>query len=322
LSSKRDYTKALLDARKQLLTLSLDAEKEILKVYKAAAKNLDLKILTEKSELKKRHHVELKKNIDAYIKTLQKELKNAILKSIQASSELAVYKQMSFFDYMDIEPKLIQSFKSMFSTIPKDAVKSIVSGGYYKDSLTLDERLWKITKRNGKAIENIINSGIAEQISPNELAKKVDRYINPINRMQIRTKVPGIDSKISYQATRLARTSIAHAHTEAYIRGANENPFTTGLKWNLSSEHHARLSKFGKSTDICDDYAHQNSYKLGSGVFPSDKYPISHPNCLCYPTTVTVDPDEATDEVLKWLRGEPNEKLDQYKNRLDTSGLI
>ena len=123
--------------------------------------------------------------------------------------------------------------------------------------------------------------------------------------------VKGMDRNISYQATRLARTSLKHAFDESYRRTAGANPFTKGIKWNLSPSHHDRqVKKWGK--DICDVYATQNDYNLGVGVFPADKLPISHPNCLCNLTTETTDLKDARKELADWVKGGKNEKLDAW----------
>lgn len=306
-----NYQKRVLETRKLFLNLVKGTEKNIIKVYSNAAKELEEKLKTVKGgSLEERYLSSMKKELDSYVKLLRKELKKELEKSVKDSASLASNIQSSFFDAI-LETNISSSFKKMFSTIADEAVKQMIAAEYYKDGKTLDTRLWNLTKKNAEDIENLITINIAKGSNSRELAKLVNKYINPNRILKQNYVVKGMDRNISYQATRLARTSLKHAFDESYRRTAAANPFNKGIKWNLSPSHHDRqVKKWGK--DICDVYATQNDYNLGVGVFPADKLPISHPNCLCNLTTETTDLKDARKELADWVKGGKNEKLDAW----------
>lgn len=306
-----NYQKRVLETRKLFLNLVKGTEKNIIKVYSKAAKELEEKLRTVKVGSKEERYLSsMKRELDNYVKVLRKDLKKELANGIKEASSLAAGIQTSFFDNI-LEQSVEATFKQMFSTIADEAVKQMVASGYYKDGKTLDTRLWNLTKKNAEDIENLITTNIAKGSDSRELAKLLDKYINPKKILKQDYVVKGMDRNISYQATRLARTSLKHAFDESYRRTAGANPFTKGIKWNLSPSHYDRqVKKWGK--DICDVYATQNDYNLGVGVFPADKLPISHPNCLCNLTTETTDLKEARKELADWVKGGKNEKLDAW----------
>lgn len=307
------YQQVLLNRRNKLLDLTLEEKQEIINIYIKAGKEVTERLKKAKSKsLSERYLKELKKAIENYEKVLQYDLDKSIRKYMQKAAELGVEQSKTYFENMDIPFVIKKSFNAMFTNISDDAVRLLVQGGYYKDGKTLSKRIWDISKTNGREIDSLIKVAVAEQKSTNALAKDVEKYIiEGVGRPQ-KTFIPGISRDISYQAVRLARTSIGHAFTESSVGAGMNNPFNIGMKWNLSSQHVARLSKFGKTSDICDTYANQNEYGLGPGVYPSKDYKIGHPNCLCYSTEVTVDIKTAERDIIDWINGKSNKKLDQW----------
>lgn len=300
------YHQKVLEGRKKFLKLTLKKEKEILSIYEEAAKDISERLSKAKAgSLNQRYLTELQKSVKQYTKELRQELSKSIGEGINASSEIAANVQLSYFESMDLEEDLLSTFRKMFTQLPIKVSDTMVNGNYYKDGLTLNQRIWNITKRNGKDIDRIIKVNIAQGRSAGELAKQLDEYINPNKRLNQRTRIPGINKSISYNSARLARTSMTHANTESYIQGLYMNPFCTGLKWNLSSSHYSRqVAKWGE--DICDEYAEK--------VFKPEEYPVAHPNCLCYSTQELEDTDKARDELIRWVKGEDNPKLDKWLN--------
>lgn len=296
------YQQTVLESRKKFLKLTLKQEKEVLDIYQQAAKEVGERLAKSKTgSLNHRYLLELQKSIKQYTKELQQQLSKSTKEGIKASAEIASNVQLSYFESMDLHHDLSSTFRTMFMQLNTDVVKTLINGDYYKDGLTLDKRIWNITKRNGKDLNKIIKVNIAQGRSAGELAKQLEQYINPYKRMNAHTRIPGINKSIAYQAQRLARTSLTHANTETYIQGSKMNPFCQGLKWNLSSSHSSRMH--GR-TDICDEYAGK--------VFKPNEYPVAHPNCLCYPTQENVDIDKARDELIEWVNGGENSKLDKW----------
>lgn len=111
---------------------------------------------------------------------------------------------------------------------------------------------------------------------------------------------PNVKGGVSYAAHRLARTELNNAFKTAQENRYADEPWTTGMRWNLSGSH--------PTPDICNVLANQDSHGLGSGVYPVGQRPNSHPNCLCYLTPEQEDEDTFVDNFLK---GEYNSYLDE-----------
>lgn len=104
------------------------------------------------------------------------------------------------------------------------------------------------------------------------------------------------DRKIDYNALRLARTTLTHAHWLAGREAARKNPLWPGMKWHLSDQHYERqIAVAGE--DVCDEYVRHDE-GLGRGVWSIDRLPLPHPQCLCYQTEELPGLEEAA-EILK-----------------------
>lgn len=86
--------------------------------------------------------------------------------------------------------------------------------GLYDDGKSLSDRIWEKSKKNCDDIKTLISSNIAKGANSRELAKKLDNYVNPTQMTKASTIVSGMDRNISYQAQRLARTSLTHIANE------------------------------------------------------------------------------------------------------------
>lgn len=129
-------------------------------------------------------------------------------------------------------------------------------------------------------IDDIVNKGILLGQSADEIAKNVTQFINP-----------NVSGGVKYAAHRLGRTELNNAYHETSIRSYQESPYVDGVKWNLSGSH--------PTPDVCNEYATETSFKLGEGVYPPDSVPAKpHPNCFCYLTPITPDPDEFVNRML------------------------
>lgn len=157
------------------------------------------------------------------------------------------------------------------------------------NNIPLSSRVYKTRALSQGWVQRAINRGLATNKSAAEIARDVRRLIDP--------RTPG---GVSYAAKRLGRTEINNAFHTTSIRTAAAQPWTEGLKWNLSNSH--------PRSDPCDDYANEDSDGLGKGVFKPNNVPRKpHPQCLCYTTVVTVDEDEFIEHFLsgkydRWLR--------------------
>ncbi|HAU5258392.1 TPA: hypothetical protein JD121_16480 [Clostridioides difficile] len=306
------YAKKVLEARKKLLLLDKKIQIEILNVYKDASKTILSDIAKNKElNLSTKYLKKLNKSIEKYINELNQRLVPIAEKSVIEASNIA--KELQIYYYQLIVPNESIKFTcdAMCIKTTANVVEKIVTGNFYKDKSSLDSRIWGYSNKNRKDIDRLIKANVARGANAKILAKNLDNYVNPARKTEAKTLEVGMNKSISYQAQRLARTSITHAFVETSVQNAIKNPFCIGLQWNLSSQHYIRQVKW-RGEDECDEYAEQNRFGLGEGVFPPEKYPIPHPNCLCYPIQVIVPINEASKMMNDWVTGGDNDTLDSW----------
>jgi hypothetical protein len=153
---------------------------------------------------------------------------------------------------------------------------------------TLSDRIWRVSEATIGRIDAILRDGIAEGRAAVDIARDLERFLQP-SRANIRTLRPyGYDG--SFDARRLARSEITRAHGMAsYVAGVT-NPFVTRARYHLSASH-----REDNCDGTCD--AHYAEDQANDGFEP-DEVPIpmvdTHPQCLCYITHEVVSQDEAT----------------------------
>ncbi|UZT07920.1 exonuclease SbcC [Clostridium sp. LQ25] len=305
------YKKKVLEARKKILQLTIEQEKQINNIYAKSATRLIDEILELPDISRTRvHDIDIARLLNDYTKDLYKQLYPNIKDNMMESSIIQRQVILDYVDQVVKDRKLSEIVKHNINNYSNTVVKNLVAGEYYKDGKTLSKRLWNLTSDNSNKIDEFIKMNIAGGANARKLANDLEVLINPKNRLTTTNFKAGFDSyKVSYQAQRLARTSITHAAAETQIQTAKKNPFNRGMKWNLSPSHGARMH--GKQ-DECDDYAGNDSYGLGAGIFPADKTPIQHPNCMCYLTEWLVEIDDAISRINKWVEGNEDRELESW----------
>lgn len=309
------YQQTVLNARKQFLKLNKSQEKELLNLYTELAKQLEVdisKCRTTSSELylKKLHNI-----VVANIRDMHGDLKKIISENITTSSEIASSVDYAYYEAITNNTGLLATFNSMVMTTREHTVNKLIQGNFYKDKTSLSERLWSNSNKNIKSIDIAIKTNVLRGANARELAKNIEKYVNPQKRIDIKTDEVGFNKNVSYNSIRLARTSITHSFSESMINNAMNNPFNRGLKWNLSTSHSIRMH--GK-TDMCDDNAGK--------VFKPEEIPLQHPCCLCYFTEENVSISEASKRLKEWSDGAEDKELDEWynlnKNNFNTDATI
>ena len=301
--ASKDYLKLCEEAQKKKLKLMKAQEKQIKQIYNDMYLKVSKKLSkVNPNSLSKRYLEELKKAIEKEIRASNNQVKKLIKKNMEKSSELANNVQLDFFmsinDKYDLNMK--DTFSSMFSKIPKDAMNEILFGKAYKDRKGLSERIWEHTKRFNKDIDYVIGKGIANKKSTYDIAKDLEKYVNPdaAKNWDWKKVYPNTGKKVDYNAQRLARTSINHAFQQAQKRSCEKNPYVEGIRWISANVH-------GRTCELCRERDNQ--------LFSIKDVPLDHPNGLC--TTVPEIPMNLEDigaELRAWVDGESNNKLDKW----------
>ena len=251
--ASKDYLKLCEEAQKKKLKLMKVQEKQIKQIYNDMYLNVSRKLSkVNPNSLSKRYLEELKKELEKEIRASNNQVKKIIKKNMEKSSELANNTQLDFF--MSINDKynlnMGDTFSSMFSKIPKEAMNEILFGKAYKDRKGLSERIWEYTKKFNKDIDYIIAEGIANKKSTYEIAKDLEKYVNhdAVKDWEWNKVYPNSSKKVDYNAQRLARTAVNHAFQQAQKRSCEKNPYVEGIRW-ISAEIPGRTCELCRERD-------------------------------------------------------------------------
>lgn len=176
-----------------------------------------------------------------------------------------------------------ESVDRKFSQARDMAIRNILTGGLYNNGHSLSERVWQITDSTMKDIYSIIARGIGEKQSIYDIAKQLEKYVDPDKRFPWRYQTwldasgrPRISSvhngKVDYNAQRLARTMIQHSYQQTLVALTKDNPFVRGYIWHADGNHPCSL---------CID--------RDGTRYSADNMPLDHPNGQC---TIEVDIDQ------------------------------
>lgn len=144
----------------------------------------------------------------------------------------------------------------------------------------LSERIYNNDVWLGSRIDNRITAMLAQGLTAKEFAAEAVNWFNP--------NTPG---GVRYASMRLARSEINNAFHAVSVQQVQDKPWVHAMQWHLSGSH--------PKADVCDEYANEDKFDLGAGVWPKGEVPRKpHPHCFCYATGIQVDEDEFLNTLL------------------------
>lgn len=179
----------------------------------------------------------------------------------------------------------------------KQGIQSVLSKN--ANGIPLSRAVYKTQALATGQVDRRIKQGLLLGQNHEAIAKSVKDLIRP-----------DVAGGVSYAAHRLARTEINNAYKTSQERRHADEPWVTGMRWNLSKTH--------PKPDVCNDYAEADDHDLGDGVYPVGQRPRSHPNCLCYLTAESISEDDFEEA---FLAGEYNTYIDQTAYGQKVPGL-
>jgi hypothetical protein len=176
-----------------------------------------------------------------------------------------------------------------------------------RNGLTLSDRVWKLGNGMKQEIETIVQNGMKEGKSADQLSRELKKYLNEPDKLfrKVRNKETGelelseaakkykpgqgVYRSAKKNAMRLARTEIAAAYRRAAWEQFQDDPRITGIRISLSNNHTCVNPRTGQPEpfyDICDELA---------GDYPkSFLWTGWHPQCRCVMNPIVISGDEAT----------------------------
>lgn len=294
----------LKSAEEVRLNVSIKQQREIRNLYKRLAQQAQEQAEKLKSKdntssvLRQEYLNKLANQLTDASDEVSQEIDRVIRSSMKTTAQGVVDAQRKFLSKIgmfDIE--------GAFSYVPNQIVTSIATGNIYDDNWTLSAAIWGMSKKTHKDIDKIIAEGVALNKSAYDIAKDLERYVNPAARKEWDwSKVyPGTNKVIDYNAQRLARTLVAHAYQQSLERTCEKNPFVTGYKWVSANSD--------RTCELCKE--------RDGKIYEKGDLPLDHPNGLC--TFIAVIPDSMTDisnRLADWAKGKSDSALDEFAKSL------
>lgn len=255
---------------------------------------------TTSGALRSMYLSKLKGQINEQLNVLSKDLESTIKRNMGEVSDVVIMDNLRFLKYVDMP------IQGAFSHVSMDVIESIITGRVYQGDWSLSKAIWFHTKKAKADINSIIAQGIAMNKGSYDIAKDLEKYVNPSAKKDWKwSKVyPGTNKVVDYNAQRLARTMVSHAYQQAFVRTTQKNPFVTKYRWISSN-----------SSRVCELCASRDG-----NYYSKDDLPLDHPNGMC--TYVAVMEDsmiDIADRIADWAQGKSDPALDEYYNFLMNS---
>lgn len=291
----------LRSAERMRVKITAQQQRQIEQLYKDAAKDVAsaAKTLpnTVSGSIRASYLKGLSKDINANLSAIQSQVSNTIKQNMGKAADAVCRDNEKFLQSVGL------SIKGSFSRVPADVVESILTGQVYSGKWSFSRAIWGATNKAKADVDRIVALGIAENKSALDIAKDLEKYVNPSAKKpwDWNRVYPGTATKIDYNAQRLARTLVSHAYQQSFVKTTQKNPFVTEYQWASSGGER-----------VCEICAERNGVK-----YSKNNLPLDHPNGMC--TFIAVIPDSYEDiasRIADWALGGSDKELDQYARTL------
>lgn len=301
-------SKIFADAIATRNKVTIGQEKEIRKLYKEWAKDIEKQIRyyehhrSISSIVKERQMKELKRSLEEASRHVSDETYRMVRRNafiVAAATNECSIKWLSELGI--ISPKGLR-----MTNVEHRVVRSILNGQVYSNGWNLSKAIWGDNNKTLHDISTFLARGVAENKPVFEIAKDVERYVNPAKakpwnkRLKFTSDVPRkgfvlnpktgkyeqlarlYKAKVDYNAQRLGRTIVQHSYQQAFVEGTKDNPFILKYMW---------VANGLRTCPLCEERDGQ--------LFEKDALPLDHPNGQC-----TIEPyldDNWENKLSDWL---------------------
>ena len=289
-------------AQGRRLEITRKQQREIKEIYRDALRDIKYKYgrlenkTSRYAENKKLYLDSLKREYEQQIKDIGKKTESTIMTNSTEMVNAVLQNNEMYLNGLGYN-----SYINNYA-IRTDVINRLATGQVYGGSWNLSSAIWGDDAAKIKEINTIIARGVAEGKSLFNISKQLEKYVNP-DKLNL-TNIPGIRTKVDYNAQRLARTMIQHAYQEAFVAATIHNPFIEAYQWITSGSD--------RVCELCMERESEDHYGLGPGVFPKDSLPLDHPNGQCtFDIVVTMSDDEMADAIADWYLGVGDEEMNK-----------
>lgn len=286
--------------------LGLKRKKAIRKMYSDIAKETENKInaiqragkWTGTTVLQMKQLRDLQKSIDDSLKNISAQIEKDIVSDMKKVAEVTCS------DVAGMMKRIGVNVGAAYAHVPELAVKNIVSGNLYGQRWNFSKAVWGDYRKASGDLAQIVAKGLAQNRPIYDIAKDLEKYVNPNVRKDFDwgKRYPGSKKTVDYNALRLAQTMSTHAHQQAVIIANRDNPLFDGVVWHAHGN--------SRTCSLCEQRNGQ--------IFPFDKCPMDHPmgECTLSPHMKT-DSRTAAEHIGDWIGGKSDDpELDKFAETL------
>lgn len=286
--------------------LGLKRKKAIRKMYSDIAKETENKInaiqragkWTGTTVLQMKQLRDLQKSIDDSLKNITAQIEKDIVSDMKKVAEVTCA------DVAGMMKRIGLNVGAAYAHVPELAVKNIVSGNLYGQRWNFSTAVWGDYRKASGDLAQIVAKGLAQNRPIYDIAKDLEKYVNPNVRKDFdwSRRYPGSKKTVDYNAYRLAQTMSTHAHQQAVIIANRDNPLFDGVEWHSSGN--------SRTCPLCE--------QRDGEIFPFDKCPMDHPMGQCT-LSPHMKPDSRTaaERIGDWIGGKSEDpELDKFAETL------
>lgn len=308
--SKNSNKFSLKNSNKVRRSITIKNQKKIKSFYEELSKKVKTQIAQNNNLSgirKKEQLMQIQMSLKSEIEKLNKSIEGSIKSGMEETSSAVVKDARNFLGQIGYN-----EFDSShaFKRVPTEVVRNVLNGNIYQTGWTLSKAIWGDSKKTIRDINKIVAEGIALNRDIYDIAKDLEKYVNPSKRKNYKWSrmYPGTKRVVDYNAQRLARTMVSHAYQQSFKNVCEKNPFVVAYKWITADLH-------GRTCELCKHRAYDDHHGLGPGIFPKDDLPLDHPNGFCDFEAVVPDSiSSMSDKIFEWYNSSEGTfpELDEY----------
>lgn len=277
------------DAEKARDAITASQKKEIEGLYKQWAKELGERAnyYSHKSapsySVAERQMKELMKQMEATSQQVANEVYSGVKKNIYLVADSVVQQNNEWLKSLGFEGGTIDA---AFNYVPDEIVRNLITGQIYDSGWSLSKRIWSDSEDTMKQAYQIVAGGMAQNKSIYEIAKDLEKYVQPGAKKPWNLKDKDgrriYPKQVDYNAQRLGRTLVQHGYQQSFVATTQKNPFITDYIWRSNGSR------------VCDLCISRDGMH-----FAKDDLPMDHPNGMC---TMEPNVDEnMIDNLADWF---------------------
>jgi hypothetical protein len=301
-----EYKRAYIRARGKWGSLIKSSLSEISKAYKLAANEI-AKAILDADGLNADNLNLLSIQLQKSTGIIQERILEEIPASINNGQNL----------YNEIDETLLSELFAGSDKVTPNGIHKMINGinarlisvtvnRMYQDGYTLSNRVWQLSSDYQAQVTQLINSGLAQGLSIQDIAKSVQSYtIGGVERLAEdfpKAKWGNITIKnLDWRALRLIRSEFSASMKTGAVMAGEMNPASTKLyEWvRINTQQH---------DCECPGLA-------AGGPYTANSIPAQpHPNCMCQVRAILRDLKDFTADLKRWNSGEYVPEIDKWYN--------